>query len=272
VFFINITLSITNSNKDESLILSSKSIAKVLLAGTVLSVSIGLSGCGAMHTAIKKRNLDVQTKMSETIFLEPSEPERRIVYLDIRNTSDKDIDVRDQVAKAVESRGYRITNNPKEANYMLQANVLKVGKSDLRDVDGYMDAAFEGGAGGALTGAAISGATGGGYGQGGLIGAAVGMTAGFVGDALVDDVVFVMVTDLQIRERPLEGEVVTQTSKASLAQGSSTHVSQGTSGAKVNWKSYRTRIVSTANKVNLEFEEAQPVLQQALGKSISGIF
>ena len=252
--------------------LSSKSISKVLLAGTFLAASIGISGCSAMHTAIKKRNLDVQTKMSETIFLEPVEPERKVVYIDIRNTSDKDIDVREQVVKAVEGRGYRITNNPKKATYMLQANVLKVGKSDLRDVDGYLDASFEGGAAGALAGAAVSGSTGGNYTQGGLIGAAIGATAGFIGDALVDDVVFVMVTDLQIRERPLEGEVVTQTSKASLAQGSSTHVSQSTSGGKVKWKSYRTRIVSTANKVNLEFEEAHPVLEQALGKSISGIF
>ncbi|WP_394814652.1 complement resistance protein TraT [Streptomyces chisholmiae] len=34
---------------------------------------------------------------------------------------------------------------------------------------------------------------------------------------------------------------------------------------------YQTRIVSNANKVNLKFEEAKPVLEQQLAKSISNI-
>ena len=102
----------------------------------------------------------------------------------------------------------------------------------------------------------------------GLAGAAVG----FVGDALVKDIMYAIVTDLQIRERPLAGEVVTQTQQANLAQGSSTTTKQDIQGGKVEWKTYRTRIVSTANKVNLEFEEAKPVLESALARSVSGIF
>jgi hypothetical protein len=49
-------------------------------------------------------------------------------------------------------------------------------------------------------------------------------------------------------------------------------VNQDIQGGKVDWKTYRTRVVSTANKVNLDFAEAQPVLQDALGKSLSGLF
>jgi len=54
---------------------------------------------------------------------------------------------------------------------------------------------------------------------------------------------------------------------------------QGTTGTSTitaseitDWKRYQTRIVSTANKVNLEFAEAQPELVAGIVRSISGIF
>jgi hypothetical protein len=40
----------------------------------------------------------------------------------------------------------------------------------------------------------------------------------------------------------------------------------------VNWKRYRTRIGTSANQVNLKFEEALPEIQKGLCKSISGLF
>jgi hypothetical protein len=42
--------------------------------------------------------------------------------------------------------------------------------------------------------------------------------------------------------------------------------------AQAKWKTYQTRIVSTANKVNLEFNEALKSLEDGLVRSISGIF
>ncbi|EGM8392360.1 TPA: complement resistance protein TraT, partial [Escherichia coli] len=44
---------------------------KLMAATAILSSTLVLSGCGAMSTAIKKRNLEVKTQMSETIWLEP---------------------------------------------------------------------------------------------------------------------------------------------------------------------------------------------------------
>ncbi|MDD2369156.1 MAG: complement resistance protein TraT, partial [Sulfuricurvum sp.] len=240
-----------------------KTIAKsLLMAGMLSMVAIQFTGCGAAHTAIKKRNLDVQTKMSETIFLEPTEPDKKVIFVDVRNTSDKDIAVKDIIINGLISRGYTITTSPQKAYFMLQVNVLQVGKTDLRGAQ----SALEGGFGGAVLGATA------GYAMhnsnsntaaGGLIGAAVGVVA----DALVDDTYFSMITDVQIRERPLAGEVITQTQNAKIKQGSSTNVNQDIQGGNVDWKTYRTRVVSTANKVNLDFAEAQPVLQDALGKS-----
>jgi hypothetical protein len=56
-------------------------------------------------------------------------------------------------------------------------------------------------------------------------------------------------------------------------------LSQGTAGSRVlsstetsDWKRYRTRIMSKANKANLTFEEASPDLVAGLTRSIGNIF
>ena len=49
------------------------------------------NGCAATRTLIEKRKLTVETKMSETIFLEPVSPEERVVYVDVKNTTDKEL-------------------------------------------------------------------------------------------------------------------------------------------------------------------------------------
>lgn len=245
------------------------------IVGIFSMVAIEFTGCGAAHTAIKKRNLDVQTKMSETIFLEPTVPDKKTIYIDVRNTSDKDIDVKTSIVNALQARGYTITNSPQKANFMLQANVLQVGKCDLREANGALSNGFGGGVGSAVAGGAVGAASSYAFNGTDRNAMAVGLAGaalGFIGDALVDDTYFSMITDVQIRERPLVGEVITQTQAAKIKQGSATNVNQDIQGAKVDWKTYRTRVVSTANKVNLDFVEAQPVLQEALGKSLSGLF
>jgi hypothetical protein len=54
---------------------------------------------------------------------------------------------------------------------------------------------------------------------------------------------------------------------------------QGTSGSEnvnytdaVEMKTYQTRIVSSANKVNLDFSEAAPALRAGLTRAIAGAF
>nr|WP_128553358.1 hypothetical protein [Escherichia coli] len=46
---------------------------KKLMMVALVSSTLALSGCGAMSTAIKKRNLEVKTQMSETIWLKPND-------------------------------------------------------------------------------------------------------------------------------------------------------------------------------------------------------
>ena len=79
----------------------SSSPARPQVAG-LLVVMLALSGCAAGSTAIAKRNLDVQTKMSDTIFLDPVSPDQRTVYVDVKNTSDKpDLDLAPQIRAAI---------------------------------------------------------------------------------------------------------------------------------------------------------------------------
>jgi hypothetical protein len=177
------------------------------------------------------------------------------------------MDVQSAVVNALKARGYTLTNDPRSANYILQANVLRIGKEDLRNTQQALDGGFGGGVVGVTTGYALSGAN-----RDVAVAGLVGVTLGVIGDALVDDTYYTMITDVQIRERPSAGETISQSQAATIAQGSATKVKQEIQGIKGEWKTYRTRIVSTANKVNLDFEEAQPVLQDALGKSLSGLF
>lgn len=50
------------------------------VVGVVISI-FTLTGCGAMSTAVKKRNLDVKTEMSQTVWLEPSS--EKTVYIQV---------------------------------------------------------------------------------------------------------------------------------------------------------------------------------------------
>ncbi|HEM8838377.1 TPA: complement resistance protein TraT [Klebsiella aerogenes] len=236
------------------------------MAIVVISSVLVLSGCGAMGTAIKKRNLDVKTQMSETIWLEPSN--NRTVYLQIKNTSDKDMSgLQAKIASAVTAKGYQVVTNPDTAGYWIQANVLKADKMDLRESQGWLSKGYEGAATVAALGAGITAYNS--NSAGATLG--VGLAAGLVGmaaDAMVEDVNYTMVTDVQIAERT---STKVQTDNVAVLR-------QGTSGAKVqtssetgNQHKYQTRIVSNANKVNLKFPEAQPVLEDQLAKSISNI-
>ncbi|WP_273759510.1 complement resistance protein TraT [Pantoea ananatis] len=225
-----------------------------------------LSGCGAMSTAIQKRNLDVKTQMSQTIWLEPSS--NKTVWVQVRNTSDKDMgDLYGLIGQDLQAKGYTLTSSPDAANYWVQANVLKADKMDLRQAQGFLSNGYEGAAMGAALGSGITAYNG--NSGGAVLGA--GLAAGIIGmaaDAMVQDVNFTMVTDLQISER--SKAAVTTDNVAALSQGTS-GVTLQTSSEQGNRLKYQTRVVSNADKVNLKFETAKPVLEAQLAKSIAGI-
>lgn len=252
--------------------LPSCAVVRVALIGVAL---MGLSACAASQTMISKRNLDVQTKMSETIFLDPVGPEQKVMYVEVRNTSDRDnFDLEGPIKAAMAKRGYRVTQDPKEAHYRLQANVLQVGKTDVTAAQ----AALQSGYGGALTVGALAGggigaAAGGwtGAAAGGLAGAAIGGATEFVTGSLVKDIYFSVITDIQVVEKAADGVIVRQDSQQNHAQGMG-GTQQQTSSEVTKFKKYRTRVVSTANKANLDYDEAAPALTQGLTRALSGLF
>ncbi|SUB63806.1 conjugal transfer surface exclusion protein TraT [Plesiomonas shigelloides] len=238
---------------------------KVVFAAALVCV-FSLTGCGAMHTAIKKRNLEVNTQMSETIWLEPSS--QRTVYLQVKNTSNKDMSsLQELISTDIRAKGYTVVAYPEKANYWIQANVLKADKMDLREANGLLGQGYQGAITGAALGSSIAAYNSNSAGT--TLG--VGLAAGVIGlaaDTLVEDINYTMVTDVQITERT-NGKVMTN-DVAALTQGTSGYKIQ-TSAKEEHKQKYQTRVISNANKVNLKFEEAKPVLEKELANAISNI-
>jgi hypothetical protein len=249
--------------------------APTSLRGTLASLALVLllAGCAATTTAVSKRNLDVQTKMTDSVFLEPVSPDKRTVFVSVRNTSDKpDFNVEPAIRSQLEAAGYTVVDDPDQANFMLQANVLQAGRNSQTAAE----AAGAGGFGSAVSGAAVGAGSGYLLGQAGgsdvgltVAGALLGAAIGTIADAYVQDVTYTVITDIRVSER--SGAVVSQSEQQTLGQGSGGTVTQ-TSSTITDWKHYQTRIVATANQANIEWEEASPQMVDGLTRSIGGIF
>ncbi|EPF5555315.1 complement resistance protein TraT, partial [Escherichia coli] len=203
---------------------------------------------------------------TSTIWLEPAS--ERTVFLQIKNTSDKDMSgLQGKIADAVKARGYQIMTSPDKAYYWIQANVLKADKMDLRESQGWLSRGYEGAAVGAALGGGITAYNTGSAGTTLGVGLATGLI-GMAADAMVEDINYTMITDVQIAER----------TRTSVRTDNVAALRQGTSGSKIqtstetgNQHKYQTRVVSSANQVNLKFEEAKPHLEDQLAKSIANI-
>ncbi|EIR8553966.1 complement resistance protein TraT [Escherichia coli] len=201
-----------------------------------------------------------------SIWLEPAS--ERTVFLQIKNTSDKDMSgLQGKIADAVKARGYQIMTSPDKAYYWIQANVLKADKMDLRESQGWLSRGYEGAAVGAALGGGITAYNTGSAGTTLGVGLATGLI-GMAADAMVEDINYTMITDVQIAER----------TRTSVRTDNVAALRQGTSGSKIqtstetgNQHKYQTRVVSSANQVNLKFEEAKPHLEDQLAKSIANI-
>lgn len=232
-----------------------------------------LGGCAATNTALEHRNLETTTKMSETVFLDPSEKAEPSIYLSVKNTTDQsglENEVRQKIETSLTSKGYRVVKGSRNADYMLQANLLKIGKTNPDEVRLSLNGGFGSAISGAAVGATLSALTNQSN-RGVVVGGLAGGAASMVADALVKDVMYSLVTDIQISERPSADQKVQVKSHSKLKQGqSTTQTVESSGGAK--WIRYRTRVVSTAEKVNLKFAQAEPMLVQDLSQSVAGIF
>jgi hypothetical protein len=211
--------------------------------------------------------------------LNPVEDSKKTVYVQVKNTSDKpQFKINSQIKTALEDKGHRVVTSLNKAHYLLQANILQVGKIDPSAADKMFMGGFGSNLDSMAMGAgvgAVAGALSGGSGRsmlaGGLIGGAVVGIGSAIANAAVKDVTYTVITDLQISERAGKGARIQQTEESDLAQGSSSSTKQVAS-SEAGWMRYQTRVMSTANKANLKFEAALPLLEKGLADSISGIF
>jgi hypothetical protein len=88
---------------------------------------------------------------------------------------------------------------------------------------------------------------------------------------LVKDVIFLLVVDIQTKEKAAKGVIVRKDSKIN-AKISDDGASMQTMSEVSNRKEYRTRVVTTANKANLELEEAQPLMFSKTAYAMASFF
>lgn len=238
---------------------------RAALLSLSMSVFVLCNGCAATRTMVSKRNLNVQTKSSASIFLNPVPDRKKVVYVQVKNTSDKPMfNLRTALSQNLINKRYKITHHLDHAHYLLQVNILRVGKSNPSANEKYLSDGFGGVVTGAIAGVALTDSSGGGV-AGGLVGGLVSTVV----NSVVKDVTYAVVTDVQISERTKNA--INEESRNLLKQGTSGETMQS-AHQKSHWHRYRTRILSTAEKANLKFKEALPELKKGLVLSIAGLF
>ena len=123
-----------------------------------------LTGCAAVHTSIAKRNLDVQTRMSDAVFLDPVGPDKRTIFVQVRNTSDKpNFDLEGPIKNAIRGRDYQVLDDPDAAHFKLQAQILSVSKASVTAAEAALNGGYGAPIAGITAGAVAGVATGGSY-------------------------------------------------------------------------------------------------------------
>ena len=240
-----------------------KQLAKMTTFTLIAASMLTLSGCSAISTAIKHRNLDVQTKTSNSVFLDPTPKSEHIAYVQVKDTSGEAIrnSLADEIEKNLQANGWQITDDVGQAKNLVQVNVLQVGEAPNEQtvwssLQSGFGSALVGGLAGVGTGVALSSVP-----AGIGVGAGVGGVS-WLANQFVESVTYSVITDVQISVRA-KGKVKQKTN-ADLAQGTSTQTVQ-VYETESEWVRYRVRVASTANQVNLELNDAKSELvkQQA---------
>jgi hypothetical protein len=226
-----------------------------------------LPGCAA----ISHRNLEVQAKMSDTIFLNPEVLESgKPVYVRCTNTSDfQEIDFGQIVKDRIKASGRTVTTNPKEASYLLQANLLYLGE-ERKDLT--MEGAMAGGVGGLLGGAAVARSAGMNGFSGGLTGLAIGAAGAGIG-ALAGSIVhvdsYVGLVDISIKEAVAGGVTGSEVSDTSNGTSTFKHTERTVQDTR---QEFRTRIGVKAVQTNIDRVAASNHISERLSAQIAAYF
>lgn len=246
-----------------------------IAASLAMAAFIFLTGCAATQTALSKKDLDVETKTSTAIFVDPVPASKRTVYLDVKSGV-MEFDrrqfkqfVAEQFTQA-NDHGYQIVDDPDKAHFQMVVYVLNLEKTNPSASEAALGKGYMGGA--VLGGAALGGIGNSSHPMNGAV--AGGLLAGateLVGGALVHDVYYMLVADVQIKERTASGVVVRKDSRVNAKISDSGDSNQTVSEA-TDMKEYRTRVVTTANQANMDLDKAKDVMFKKTAYALAGFF
>ncbi len=238
-----------------------------------------LTGCAAAQLSLEKQAVDVQTRISTAIFVEPPSADRRTLYIELRSGVEAfpRAAFNQYVTESLSEGGqeYQLTDNPEEADYYLLVSVFNLEKASITAAEKLVKEGY----GGSVSASMFSlleyadlSDSDGAEDFLKLLGAAIIMGAieGAV-NASVSDVRYVLVADVEVREMAADDVVVRKDTEVHLMQGDTGATDLITSEV-VTHTSYRTRIVTSANKANLTLEEAKDTMFQQMAYAIAGIF
>jgi hypothetical protein len=222
----------------------------LVLLGISITLLSGCFGSGSkpeVESASKKQNkLEVETLLSQSVFLRPTMPGERSMYIRFTSTADKPVDLEGMQKQLVErflAKGFRMTS-PDKANFMLQVNVLSISRTTQPLTKEAVSNGF--GAAVAVANAAV-----------GPAGTVVGTAAQSASSVFFRDNYFNMITDILISER---------TPRINILKG------EPPATDSAAWKDNPTRALSSAKDTNANQDECIDNLEENLLRVLNGLF
>lgn len=251
-----------------------------MILTSVLAMSL-LSGC-------LTTSLQTNSTMSQSIFLDPVAKEKRVVFLNIKNTSSCQIHLEHKLKSNLEAKGYQISDDLENSTYILSTNVLYCDKKQENNTAG---GALAGGAVGVGISAYNSSSVGGAIAAG-----AIGALLGGLLAKVSEDTIYQMQVDVNIKQK-IQNKVLNQNvninSQASVRDKKASGFLNSFGGNVRNEKigqlnanlasstqqSYEsdyversTIILAEAVKTGLKLEEVSEILEDKITAQIAGLF
>lgn len=180
--------------------------------------------------------LETNSKLTKTIVIDHSKIVNKNIYLQIINTANgggERMNLSQSIINSLQAKGYNIVDSSSKASYSIFVNVLFA--NNLKEAR-----AIQTGIASGVFGGAIAAGSGSNTGSSLLIGATAAIGGGLVGKALEDET-FRAVIDITIKDNQINREE-------------------------------KSRIYSEAVKMNLNLDEALPILEKESTRSIVNIF
>lgn len=277
--------------------------AIIHIAAGVLVAAV-LSGCTTLTTLVEHHDLQVSTRMSSSLFMNPVAQDDRTVYVQVQNTNDKgDFGLGSALSAMIQSQGWTVVTDPAKAQVILQIGVLQAGRIQVQT----LQSALLKGYGSVLATAAVgAGAAALAGGSGTVIGGtALGLgTADYVGGLLVRNEIFSVIADVRVSQRGKPGQLFTVTNKTAIqnapaenpganptpagtattaasaapvvptqpANGAVTSTITQSYTTQTEYQIQQTRVICFANRANLTWPEAMPAIRQGLANTLAGLF